>query len=190
MAFDWKGILGTVAPTIATALGGPLVGTAVATIGKALGLGEGVTEEQVANAMKSMTPDQIVALKEANLQFETRMAELNIDVKRLDVEDRKSAREREVNTGDTLVPRMLAFGAIGMFVIVLIGTFILALYPEVEIKSEVAYLLGGVQSATAVLAQNCYNYYFGNNSESGIRDQMIYHAKPIQQKNICSVDDN
>ena len=29
MDFDWKSVVGTVAPTIATALGGPLAGVAV-----------------------------------------------------------------------------------------------------------------------------------------------------------------
>ena len=34
---DWKSIIGVVAPTLATALGGPLAGLAVETLGKALG---------------------------------------------------------------------------------------------------------------------------------------------------------
>lgn len=182
MAFDWKAIVGTVAPALATALGGPLAGTAVAAIGKAIGLGDGASEEQVALAMQQMTPEQIADLKKANLAFEQRMAELQVDVKRLDMEDRKSARERESTTGDTFTPRLLTFGAIGIFCLTLIGTFVLALWPGLNITTEVAYMLGGVQSASAVLAQNCYNYYFGNNSESGIRDQMIYNSRPASPK--------
>ena len=47
----WKDIVGTVAPALATALGGPLAGLGVAAIGKALGLGDGAGEEDVAAAM-------------------------------------------------------------------------------------------------------------------------------------------
>lgn len=191
MAFDWKSLVSKVAPTIATAIGGPLAGTAVAALGAALGLGDSATEEQVANAMQNLTPEQIVAMRQADLNFKQRMAELQIDVQRLDFEDRKSAREREASTGDTFTPRVLTFGAIGLFTLTLIGTFVLALWPNLTIQSEVAYMLGGLQSATAVLSQNCYNYYFGNNSESGIRDQMIYNAKPYsadKQKKNCQSD--
>jgi hypothetical protein len=37
---DWRKTLGTVAPAIATALGGPLAGVAVGMAAKALGLGD------------------------------------------------------------------------------------------------------------------------------------------------------
>ena len=38
MDFDWKSVVGTVAPTIATALGGPLAGVAVSSLAAAFGL--------------------------------------------------------------------------------------------------------------------------------------------------------
>ena len=54
---DWKSIVGTVAPAIATALGGPLAGLGVSAIGKALGLGDGASKEDVAQAVLKATPE-------------------------------------------------------------------------------------------------------------------------------------
>ena len=49
---DWKGIVGTVAPAIAAALGGPLAGLGVSALAGALGLGDGANEEEVARAVE------------------------------------------------------------------------------------------------------------------------------------------
>ena len=53
----WKSIVGTVAPALATALGSPLAGMAVAAIGSALGLTES-SEETVSAAIVKATPEQ------------------------------------------------------------------------------------------------------------------------------------
>lgn len=186
MSFDWKSVVGTVAPTLATALGGPLAGAAVSAIATALGLPTNATDKDVENAIQKLTPEQIVKLKQANLEFQAKMKELDIDLVRLSVEDRKSAREREVNSGDSATPRLLAIGAIAMFALTLVGTFILAFIPELKISESVTYLLGAVQSAATLYVKSIYDYYLGNNSESGLRDQMIYHSTPIKNTEQCA----
>ncbi len=53
------GLLAQVAPTIASALGGPLAGLAVKTLSSALLGTEQGSEQEVAAALSSATPDQL-----------------------------------------------------------------------------------------------------------------------------------
>ena len=86
----------TVAPTIATAVGGPLAGMATRAISEALlGKPDG-TEEELAQAAANATPEQLLALKKAEQDFAVRMRELDIDLERIANEDRNSARDREI----------------------------------------------------------------------------------------------
>jgi len=97
----------TVAPTIATAVGGPLAGMATRAISEALlGRPDG-TEQELQMAAAAATPDQLLALKKAEQDFTVRMRELEIDMERISNADRDSARKREVDTKD-LTPKILA----------------------------------------------------------------------------------
>lgn len=119
--FDWKRLIAGIAPTIATALGGPLAGTAVGAIAAAFGLGAGATEADVAAAVKSaaasgsLTGEQVVALKQADLAFQQRMRELDIDVLKINqaadeavLRDVQDARARQVATRDWM-PQVIFF---------------------------------------------------------------------------------
>jgi hypothetical protein len=97
----------TVAPSLASAVGGPLAGMAVRTISDALlGKPDG-TEAELAEAAAKATPEQLLALKQAEQDFAVRMRELDIDLERISNADRDSARNREVATKDW-TPRILA----------------------------------------------------------------------------------
>ena len=112
----------TVAPSIATAVGGPLAGMATRAISEALlGKPDG-TEDELIDAAAKASPDQLLALKKAEQDFAVRMRELEIDLQRIDAADRNSARDREVKTGD-MTPRALAaavtlgfFGVLGYMI--------------------------------------------------------------------------
>lgn len=97
----------TVAPSIASAVGGPLAGMATRAISEALlGKPDGSEDELVQAAAKA-TPEQLLALKNAEQDFAVRMRELDIDLERIANADRESARKREVSTKDW-TPRVLA----------------------------------------------------------------------------------
>lgn len=97
MSFDWKSLVGSVAPTIATALGGPLAGMAVKAVGDALGL-EKPSEDAVSAALANATPDMLLKVKQADQEFSARMKELDIKVSELETQDRASARAMMIQT--------------------------------------------------------------------------------------------
>jgi hypothetical protein len=100
-------LLGQVAPTIATALGGPLAGIAVKTLSNVLFGHENGTEEQISEAMATATPDQLAAIKKIDADFKVQMKSLDIDLERIAAGDRDSARQMQAATKDW-VPKVLA----------------------------------------------------------------------------------
>ena len=97
MSFDWKGLVKTVAPTLATALGGPLAGMAVKAVGDALGIEE-ATQETVAAALQGASPETLQKLKQADQEFAVKMKGLDIDLAKIDADNTSSARAMLIQT--------------------------------------------------------------------------------------------
>jgi hypothetical protein len=116
-------LLSQVAPSIATALGGPLAGIAVKTLSNALLGHESGTEEDVANALQNASPEQLSVIKKIDADFKVRMKELDIDLERISAGDRDSARQMQISTKDS-TPKILAyfitFGFFGALVWILV----------------------------------------------------------------------
>jgi len=90
--FDWKATVSSVAPTIATALGGPLAGLAVQALGKALGM-EGSSVTDLAARVQGASAEDLAKIKSQDQTFKIEMQKLSIDVYALEVKDRESARQ-------------------------------------------------------------------------------------------------
>lgn len=155
---DWKGIVGAVAPAIATALGGPLAGLGVSTLAAALGLGDDANEDDVARALDRATPEQLLAVKRAEMDFSARLKELDIDLERLAVADRASARRRETATGDSWTPRLLAVLTLGLFG----GCVWWAFSGDMgALDPAQSGIIGGVIGYASAKADTVVGYYFG-----------------------------
>jgi len=160
-----------VAPTIATALGGPLAGLAVTAISKAIGISEDDVEKTM-NAGK-LSADQIVQLKIAEIEFQKQAQELGLNFEKLATDDRKSAREMQIATR-SWIPGVLAFGiTIGFF-----GILIYMMAYSINPSNELLVMLGSLGTAwTGVVG-----YYFGSTASSHAKDQMLYNSVPADAK--------
>lgn len=177
MGVDWKAIVGTVAPTIATAFGGPLAGLATAAVAEAFGLGSGISEEQIAAAVGKASPDHLLALKKAEQDFILRLRELDVDIERIAVTDRSSARRREASTGDNLTPRMLAMCAVLTFSGCVGFVFWLA-FSSTGVDPVVMGLVGSMTGYVSAKAELVYAYYFGSSAGSESKDHLLYKSTP------------
>ena len=145
-----KNIVGAIAPTIGTALGGPLGGAAAQAIAGVLGVDP--DPRKIEQALKYATPEQLAEIKKAEIAFETRMKELEVDVFELETKDIQNARA--AHAGDW-TPRVIA-----MLCIIFFGGYIFTItFMPHEDNSEaiinlVLGYLGGVVSAIV-------SYYFG-----------------------------
>jgi hypothetical protein len=169
--FDWKSVLGTVAPTLATALGGPLAGVAVKALSeKLLGKDTG-TEDEVAAAIVGANPETLMKLKQAEFDFRKAMEELDIERDKLAFGDRASAREREVKTGDNWTPRLLAF-------VILLGWISLQWFLLHEIVPEqnkdlIMRGMGILDIAVGLVL----GYYFGSSAGSKQKNELLESKK-------------
>jgi hypothetical protein len=149
----------TVAPSIATAVGGPLAGMATRAISEALlGKPDG-TEDELIDAAAKASPDQLLALKKAEQDFAVRMRELEIDLQRIDAADRSSAREREVKTGDW-TPKALA-GAVTLGFFGVLG-YMIAYGLPTQGGEALLVMLGTLGTAWGGIV----SYYFGSSAGS------------------------
>ncbi len=69
-------LLSSVAPSIATALGGPLAGLGVKALSKALLGAEDFSEEAVMDAIATASPEQLAAVKKIDADFKVQMKAL------------------------------------------------------------------------------------------------------------------
>lgn len=157
----------TVAPSLASAVGGPLAGMAVRTISEALlGKPDG-TEDELAQAAAKATPEQLLALKKAEQDFAVKMRELDIDLERIANADRDSARNREVKTRDW-TPRLLA----GLITAGYFGALFYMLrngLPQHGGSEAMLVMLGTLGTAWGGVVA----YYFGSSAGSKAKDETM-----------------
>jgi hypothetical protein len=92
MKFDAiKGIIGSLAPTLGTALAGPLGGTAASAIATVLGCDP--EPKALEKAVQNATPEQLAEIKRCEQDFKLQMKKLDLDVFALQTADVQDARK-------------------------------------------------------------------------------------------------
>lgn len=163
---DWKQTLARLAPTVATALGGPLAGLAVNTIAERLGLEP--DEEAVAQAVSSGSPEVLYKLKEAEHDFKLRMKELGLKEDALYIEDTASARRAYTKHKDPMVQLLAVLIVLGFMAVVglvLAGQFV--------VSGALAGTLVGYMSAKA---EQVVAFYFGSSAGSKQKTEAMAQA--------------
>jgi hypothetical protein len=100
-----KQVIGTVAPLLGTALGGPFGGLAGTLLAKALGTSDPKAQEQL---IASSDPAILLQLKTAENELQEHMKQLDIDEQKLSFDDTANARAMQIATHDS-TPRYLAY---------------------------------------------------------------------------------
>lgn len=168
--FDWKKLVGTVAPTLATALGGPLAGIAVKTIAtQVLGKPE-ASEAEVEAALAGADPQTLLKLKEIDAEFKQAMLNAGVKFEEIAAADRASARNREIVTGDHWTPRLIAIGVL-LLCIGLEGYVMVKGLPTGVSEVLVGRILGTLDSAALMVLA----YYFGSSAGGRAKDETIAH---------------
>lgn len=170
MKIDWKKILGTVAPVLATAAGGPLAGVVTKTLAsKLLGQPE-ATQEEVEKTVVEASPETLIKLKEIDAQFAESMGRLGIDFEKIAADDRANARAREVSLGGDWTVRILAYGIVGSFCALVFSV----LFGQVTAESTIAGAVIGYLSAKA---EQVVSYYFGSSAGSKQKTEVMSRTR-------------
>ena len=162
---DW---LKQIAPTIASALGGPLAGMAVSAISKAIGVDEDKVQDAIAN--NKLNADQVAQIKIAEIELQKQAQELGLNFEKLAVDDRKSAREMQATTRSWVPPLLAAAVTIGFFAI--LGGMMFGKMSVAD-NTALTMMLGSLGTAwTGIIA-----YYFGSSAGSQAKTEMLSKGK-------------
>ena len=174
---DFTKLLATVAPWIGGALGGPLGAMAVEAAANALGLTE-KTSDAIKTALGGATPEQMLALKEADQEFAFKMQELGFkqvtDLEALAVDDRKDARAMQISKPSRVPAALSGLVTAGYFGI-LFG--IMRGWLSINDSQALLLMLGSLTTAWgAVMA-----YWFGTTRDSGRKTELLAQAPAIEK---------
>lgn len=162
-AQDALHVLGSVAPTLATAVAGPFGGMAVSAIESALGFKETQTkspvdrQKAIETALLGGDPQTLLAIKKADNDFTVEMEKVGIQKEQLVLADKDSARRREEVVKDK-TPSILAYVTTIGFFGALAALFFVS--PPEGSKSLVYTLLGSL--GTVWITQ--MSYYYGSST--------------------------
>ena len=145
-----KSLIGAVAPVLGPALGSPLGGAAASAIASALGCGNDT--KSIEKALQSASPEQLIEVKKAEIDFEKKMAELDVDIFALEAKDIQDARR--AHKGDW-TPRIVALislvGFVGYIFLVTIQP------PDANSDTIVSLVLGYMGGVVSAIT----SFYFG-----------------------------
>ena len=165
--------LAGLAPTIASALLGPLGGVAVAGLGKIFGI-DNATQKDIAAQFEAgkLTPEQIGEIKLLELKLQDDEKERGFRYAELEFKDRDSARDMQKVT-QSAVPAVLTylltfgfFGILGM----------MFYHPDVKDSPPLMIMLGSLGTAwTGACA-----FWFGTTRSSQNKDAMLANSTPVK----------
>ena len=151
------GLLKSLAPTIASAAGGPMAGMAVKMAATKLGIPDATANE--IEDLIEREPEKAVVLKQADKEFKNRIREMEIDLEsfKTEVGDRQDARKknREANDWTPRIFILLALMLYGGFIV------LVTVMPHDQNDETIISLVLGQLSSLLALGGS---YYFGSSN--------------------------
>jgi membrane-bound ClpP family serine protease len=160
---DW---LKMIAPTLATAIGGPFGTMAYGVVAKAMGISPEDAQQTIETG--KLTAEQIASVQLAEVEIKARAQELGLDFAKLAVEDRKSARDMQSTTRSMLPPVLAILVTLGFF-----GILVGMMTKTFATSDALLLMLGSLGTAwTGIIA-----FYFGSSAGSQAKDTLLGRAK-------------
>jgi hypothetical protein len=179
MSFDLKTALTTIAPTLATMLGGPLAGVAVTSLESAMGLAPGSGSDAITKVVQNgtMSADTLAAIRAADQKHAELLGQQGIDLVKVnadheaamaatDAADRDSARKSNAGKDATwyiaiviLITFAVVMGGVlyGCWMLLQGGITI----KDVSVVAAISGLVGSIVGYVAANSQTVVNFIFG-----------------------------
>ena len=161
---ELKRLVADIAPTLGTALGGPLAGVATRYLANEWLGRETATEDDLIAAIQGADSSEIYELRKLDAEFKT-------ELERLGVQDRADARERDVQLrqrGNNYRADILAFLAVCGLVFCV---WTVASIPD--LPSGVRETIMFVAGVFATAMRDVYSFEFGSSRGSKEKDDII-----------------
>lgn len=177
---NWTDVLRSLAPTVASALGGPLAGMAVTALGNALGM-DAPTQEKIGKAFtdSKLSPEDIVKVKQLEMDFQKHESELGfkyaeLETKKfeLEVKDRDGARQMQIATHSKMPAVLTIMVTVGFF-----GVLGMLFYrPDLRANEIMMIMVGQLSAVWAT----CVAFYTGTTFNSANKNAMLANSTPIK----------
>lgn len=169
MDFEWKKMLGSIAPVIGTAIGGPFGAIAGKMIGDIFGHegDEAPTERELKQYLSKATPEQVVQLKQLDSEFQIKMRELGIREEELSYKDTADARDMQKQNKSNFPAILCTMLTIGFFG----ALWALMIYEIPETNKATIYLMIGSLGTAWV---GSVQFWVGTTKGSGDKNNMLY----------------
>ncbi len=161
-------VLGTIAPTVLTALGGPFGALAAAALH--LALGTNGDSKAVDVALTGASQDTILKVREAELNLQATLSQLGIDKEKLQYDDIANARNLEVQTKSS-TPTVLSYCVLGASMVAFLG--VVGGYVKIPTDPHPALIYGSVLTYLVTESKAVLGYWFGSSMGSQSKDDTI-----------------
>lgn len=158
-------LLAGLAPTLASAILGPLGGVAVAALGKIFGI-DGATTEQVSKVFQDgrMTPEQLSAIKQLELKYQADEKERGFRYAELAFKNVSDARDMQKQTKSYFPATLSIFITAGFFSILI--TMLVWEYKPTE---PLLIMLGALGAAFGAVV----NFWLGSSAGSQRKSELL-----------------
>jgi len=169
---NWLETLKAIAPTVATALGGPLAGAAVSALGSVLGVPD-ATQASIAKMFQDgqLTSDHLAEIRKLELQYQADEKERGFRYAELEFKDRDSARNMAVAT-HSVTPAILTW----LIVVLTLAAEAALLFNQVPPGADpiiIGRVLGTMDSALVMVL----SFWFGSSSSSQHKTALLAGTK-------------
>lgn len=169
---DFVGFLKKVAPWIGAAATGnvpALITMAAQTVGAVIGKNVDSSANAIAAAVAGATPDQLIAMKQADNDFALKMQAAGFqyaeDILKLQLEDVANARNFQIQTRSWVAPAVATVFVVGFFVISGLKMGGMIHTDDQTLNDLITTLRDGLMLILA--------YYFGSSAGSAAKDETI-----------------
>jgi hypothetical protein len=173
---SWLDTIKVIAPTVASALCGPLAGAAVSAIGGMLGVTE-PTQEKIGKlfADGQISAEQLANIRQLEMDYKNQEAERGFKYAELEFKDRDSARNMAIVT-HSITPSVLTW----IIVVITLAAECALLFNSIPTSVDqlvVGRVLGTLDAALLMVLQ----FWFGSNSTSQHKTELLANSQPIKQ---------
>lgn len=174
---DWKEIglkVASYAPILGTLLGpgGTAAGAVIKLIANTLGVEE--KPEAVASAIEN-NPDALLKLKELEFTHKVELEKLLLERDRLDMQDKASARAREIETTKTTGKRdgnLFALAWLGVIGYLALIVYLIG-WGVPKMTAEMALMVGNLIGIVGAKYSSIYDYFFGSSRGSSDKTDLL-----------------
>lgn len=167
---NWIDSIKSLAPTVASALGGPLAGAAVASLGSIFGVSE-PTQEKIGRLFSDsqITSDHLAEIRKLEMQYQNEEKERNFRYAEMEFKNTADARDMQKQTRSYFPATLSSIVVVGFFGI------LVALMVKVITPTEALLVMLGQLSAgfAAVL-----NFWLGSSNGSQAKDKLLADSVP------------